>query len=128
MRIDSLNYPDKYSLKVWIKEINFPVQLHRQVFKNKDSSVGMLYLACSDLKCTANDIETIYKKRWSVEVFHKTIKSNTALAKSPTKMPLTQANHVVMSIYSAFKLECLSCAAGTQETVKDELSFLWRSS
>ena len=60
------------------------------------------------LTCTAKDIETIYKKRWSIEVFHKTIKSNTALAKSPTKVPLTQGNHVFMSIYSAFKLECLS--------------------
>ena len=39
-----------------------------------------------------------------MEIFHKTIKSNTALA----KIPLTQANHVFMSIYSAFKLECLS--------------------
>ena len=70
--------------------------------------MGILYLTCSDLTCTAKDIETIYKKRWSVEVFHKTIKSNTALAKSPTKVPLTQGNHVFMSIYSAFKLECLS--------------------
>ena len=70
--------------------------------------IGILYLNCSDLTCTAKDIEIIYKKRWGIEVFHKTIKSNTALAKSPTKVPLTQGNHVFMSIYSAFKLECLS--------------------
>ena len=108
VRIDSLNYPEGYPLKVWMKGMNFPVLLHRQIFTNKDGSTGILYLTCSDLTCTAKDIETIYKKRWSVEVFHKTIKSNTALAKSPTKVPLTQGNHVFMSIYSAFKLECLS--------------------
>ena len=108
VRIDSLNYPEGCPLKVWMKGINFPVFLHRQIFTNKDGSTGILYLICSDLTCTAKDIEIIYKKRWSIEVFHKTIKSNTALAKSPTKVPLTQGNHVFMSIYSAFKLECLS--------------------
>lgn len=107
-RVDALDHTGNSPQKVWVKGVNFPVLLHRQVFTNKDGSVGLLYLACSDLQCTAGDIETIYKKRWNVEVFHKTIKSNTALAKSPTKIPLTQGNHVFMSIYSAFKLECLS--------------------
>ena len=105
VRIDSLNYPEGCLLKVWMREINFPVFLHRQIFINKNGSTGILYLTCSDLTCTAKDIEIIHKKRWGIEVFHKTIKSNTALAKSPTKVPLTQGNHVFMSIYSAFKLE-----------------------
>lgn len=43
-----------------------------------------------------------------MEIFHKTIKSNASLAKSPTKIPLTQGSYVFMSIYSAFKLECMS--------------------
>ena len=107
-RVDSLDYPEGNPLTAWIKGVSFPVLIHRQVFTNKEGSVGLLYLACNDLQCTINDIETSYKKRWNVEVFHKTIKSNTALEKSPTKVPLAQGNYVVMSIYSAFKLECLS--------------------
>jgi hypothetical protein len=43
-----------------------------------------------------------------VEVFHKTLKSNAALAKSPTQRARTQGNHVFLSIYAAFRLECLS--------------------
>jgi hypothetical protein len=35
------------------------------------------------------------------------LKSNAALAKSPTKTIKTQANHVFMAIYSVFKLEVL---------------------
>ena len=49
-----------------------------------------------------------YKKRWQVEVFHKSLKSNANLAKSPTRTLRTQSNHVFMAIYATFKLECLS--------------------
>ncbi|MFN9749201.1 MAG: hypothetical protein ACK53K_11040 [Burkholderiales bacterium] len=41
-------------------------------------------------------------------MFHKSLKSNASLAKSPTQTTKTQSNHVFMSICSAFKLECLS--------------------
>jgi len=106
-RIDSLKWLEHRPVKGWIKGLNFPVSLHRQVFTNKDGSTGLLYLACSDLNCNASEIEAIYKKRWSVEVFHKTLKSNIGLAKSPTKCIRTQSNHVFMSIYAALQLECL---------------------
>jgi hypothetical protein len=109
-RIDSLSWSGK-PVQGWIKGVPFPVLLHRQVFTNKDGSTAELYLACSDLSCDADTIETIYKKRWKVEVFHKTIKSNTALAKSPTKRVRTQSNHLFMAIYAGFRLECLSIAS-----------------
>jgi len=41
------------------------------------------------------------------EEFHKSLKSNASLSKSPTKTIKTQANHVFMAIYSVFKFECL---------------------
>ena len=47
------------------------------------------------------------KKRWAIEVFHKSLKSNAWLAKSPTRRVTTQSNHIFMSIYAVFKLECL---------------------
>ena len=80
----------------------------RQVFKNKDDSTGILHLVCSDLTCDYDAITTTYKKGWQVEVFHKSLKSNSNLAKSPTRTLGTQSNHVFTAIYATFKLECLS--------------------
>lgn len=107
VRIDTLTWTEQ-PVQGWIKGLEFPVLLHRQVFTNKDGSTGILYLISNDLDATATTLETIYKKRWKVEVFHKNIKSNTALAKSPTKVVRTQSNHIFMSIYAAARLECLS--------------------
>ena len=106
-RIDELDWSEQVPVRGWLRGVEFPVLIHRQVFTNKDGSTGILYLACSDLSCKASEIEAIYQKRWRVEVFHKTLKSNTGLAKSPTKSIRTQTNHIFMSIYAAFQLECL---------------------
>ena len=106
-RIDSLSWSSQESVRGWLKGLDFSVLIHRQVFTNKDGSTGILYLACSDFNCNVTRLEAIYKKRWKVEVFHKTLKSNTGLAKSPTKCIRTQTNHIFMSIYAAFQLECL---------------------
>ena len=107
-RIDSLDWKEDKPIKGWIRGLDFPVLLHRQIFTNKDGSTGILYLITNDLDVTITKMETIYQKRWSVEVFHKNIKSNTALAKSPTSTVRTQSNHVFMSIYASAKLEILA--------------------
>jgi len=107
-RIDSLALSDKQAVRGWLKGYSKPVLFVRQVFINKDDSTGLLNLVCSDLTCDGDKITTIYKKRWKVEVFHKSLKSNAALAKSPTRRVTTQNNHVFMSIYAVFKLECLN--------------------
>lgn len=106
-RIDEREWLEQKPVLGWVKGVDFPVLFHRQVLTNKHGSTGILYLACSDLDCDGTAIETIYKKRWKVEVFHQTLKSNTGLAKSPTKCIRTQSNHIFMSIYGAFQLECL---------------------
>ena len=107
VRIDELEWSEK-PVQGWVKGLEFSVLLHRQIFTNKDESTGTLYLITNDLNMTATTIETTYQKRWKVEVFHKNIKSNTALAKSPTKVVRTQGNHIFMSIYAAARLELLS--------------------
>ena len=107
-RIDELSFSKQGVVQGWIKGYSDPVSLIRQVFTNKDGSTGTLYLVCSDLACDYDVITTTYKKRWKVEVFHKSLKSNASLAKSPTKTLKTQSNHVFMAIVAAFKLECLS--------------------
>lgn len=107
VRIDTLELSDKQVVRGWLKGYAHEVLLVRQVFTNKDGSTGLLNLVCSDLTCNGDTIATIYQKRWKVEVFHKSLKSNAALAKSPTRRVTTQNNHVFMAIYAVFKLECL---------------------
>jgi hypothetical protein len=107
VRIDTLQLIDQQAVRGWLKGIDFEVLLVRRVFTNKDGTTGLLNLVCSDLMCDGEQVGTIYQKRWKVEVFHKSLKSNAALAKSPTQTVTTQSNHVFMSIYAVFKLECL---------------------
>jgi len=107
IRVDSIDWSEEPQLG-WIKGLEFPIQLSRQVFKNKDGSVGNLYLVTNDLDLSKTAIETIYKKRWKVEVFHKSIKSKTSLAKSPAKTLRTQSNHIFMSLFATARLEMLS--------------------
>lgn len=95
------------TVEIWLKELDFPLLLIKQVFKDENDTVGELYLACSDLNLSYDQITTIYKKRWGVEEYHKSIKSNTGFAKSPTKTIKTQTNHYVLSIVAYVKLEWL---------------------
>ncbi len=81
------------------------VVLHRQIFK-KNGSEGIYYLISNDIELDKKSMEKIYQKRWKVEVFHKNIKSNTALAKSPAKTIKTQSNPIFMSLLATVKLEC----------------------
>jgi len=66
-----------------------------------------LYLTCSDLSLSYEQITTIYKKRWGVEEYHKSIKSNLGFAKSPTKIIKTQSNHLFYPSLAYVKLEGL---------------------
>lgn len=108
VRVDELDFSEKTTVQAWLKGYAKAVLLVRQVFTNKDGSTGILHLVCSDLSCDYDAITTTYKKRWKVEVFHKSLKSNANLAKSPTRTVRTQSNHIFMSICAAFKLEGLS--------------------
>ncbi len=99
--------PGQQTVEVWPKGLDFPLLLTRQVFKNENGTVGELYLACSDLNLSYGQITTIHKKRWGVEEFHRSVKSNTGFAKSPTKTVRTQMNHYVLSILAYIKLEWL---------------------
>ena len=55
-------------------------------------------------------LSTIYQKRWKVEEYHKSLKSNASLAKSPTKTTTTQSNHFFACIYAFVKLERMKIA------------------
>ena len=108
--IQLLNLRKDEPITVYIKGLDFPVLLNKQVFTNKDGSEGILYLVCSDLSLDSHQIQTIYQKRWKVEEFHKSIPSNTGITKSPTRRKQTQRNHFFASIYAFVKLERLRIA------------------
>ena len=54
--------------RVYMEQLEFPVFLIKQVFKNGDGSTGTLYLASSDGALPAAQITAIYQKRWTCPV------------------------------------------------------------
>jgi len=64
-------------------------------------------LVTNDLNLDANRMTTIYKKRWKVEEYHKSLKQNAAFAKSPIHTIKTQTNHFIASILAFMKYEVL---------------------
>ena len=95
---------------VWLKGVKFPLKLIRQVFTNADGSKGERYLATNDLELDFDQSTTIYKRRWKVEEFHKSLKQNAAAAKSPTKTVRSQSNHLFAALNAYVKLESLKLA------------------
>lgn len=104
--IESLQ-PGQQTVEIWLEVLGFPLLLVKQVFKTEDDTVGESYLACSDLSLSYERITTIYKRRWGVEEYHKSVKSNVGFAKSRTHTIKTQTNHFILSILAYTKLEWL---------------------
>lgn len=97
-------------LKVHINGLDVEVLLQKKSFVNKDGSTGVLYLVSSDL--TLSDLYAVYEHRWSIEIYHKSMKSNGMLDKSPTKIPMTQKNHIFCVIYAYAKMEIIKIRKG----------------
>jgi len=106
-QVKSLDWNDGDCHTVYLKDIAFPVKLLKKVFTNEDRSTGMLYLVTNDLSIDADRIYEVYQKRWRVEEFHKSVKQNASLSKSPTKTIRTQCNHLFAAIVAFCKLELL---------------------
>ena len=106
-QVRHLKLKEGQSIKVYLKGLDFPVQLLKKVFKNENGSTGVLYLVTNDLTIDANHMYQVYQKRWRIEEYHKSIKQNSSLAKSPTRTVRTQSNHVFASIVAYVKLEKL---------------------
>jgi hypothetical protein len=83
------------------------LHLTRQVFTNEDGSTGVRYLVTSDLTLKADQIITIYQKWWKIEEYHRSLKQNVSLAKSPTRTEITQTNHFVAALWSFVKIDLL---------------------
>ncbi len=79
----------------------------KQVFTNEDGKTAVQYLISSDPKLSKEDIATGYQKRWRVEEYHKSLKQNVSLEKSPTQTEVTQTNHFFAALCGYIKLERL---------------------
>jgi hypothetical protein len=106
-RINQLDLPEGTPQIIFLEGVPFPLHLIRQVFTNEDGSTGVRYLVTSDLTLDADQIITIYQKRWRVEEYHRSLRQNASLAKSPTRTETTQTNHFVAALWSFVKIELL---------------------
>lgn len=106
--VEFIDFQEKQVRVVYLKGIDFPVVLVKQVFTNKDGSTGCLFLVSSDLRLDYDKITAIYQIRWKVEEHHKSLKSNFGYAKSPAYSLKAQTNHCIMSLYAFFEWEILA--------------------
>jgi len=105
--VSSLTLEADTRMTVWLEGVDFPLLLLKQVFTNKDGSIGIVYLLTSDTTLTAEQIIALYQKRWKVEEYHKSLKSNLSFSKSPTKTVRTQSNHIFACLVAFVKMERL---------------------
>jgi hypothetical protein len=109
-RVDVLVLEENAVHQVYLESVDFPLLLVKQVFTNEDGSTGLLYLVTSDLTLTYDDLTTTYRKRWHVEPYHKSLKQNASLEKSPTQTVVSQTNHFFAALCAYVKLESLKSA------------------
>jgi hypothetical protein len=107
VRVDTLVLESQAVREVYLEGIDFPLRLIKQVFAHEDGSSGLQYLVTSDTTLGYADMTTIYRTRWNVEPYHKSLKQNASLEKSPTHTVTTQTNHVFGALCGYIKLELL---------------------
>ncbi len=105
--VETLTLEPMQPITVYLESVPFPLLLIKQIFTNEDGSTGHLYLVTSDTTLSGEGIATIYQKRWNVEPYHKSLKQNASLEKSPTQTVTTQANHFFAALCGYIKLEML---------------------
>jgi hypothetical protein len=105
--VESLALEAQCPITVYLEGVEFPLLLTKQVFTNEDGSNGILYLVSSDTTLSYDQMKTIYQKRWKVEDYHKSLKSNLCLEKSPTRTVVTQTNHLFASLCAFIKIELI---------------------
>ena len=106
-RVDTLPLEPMKPVRVYLEGVEFALLLVKQVFTNEDGSTGIQYLVTSDTTLDGSGITAIYQKRWNVEPYHKSLKQNASLEKSPTQTVVTQTNHFFAALCGYIKLELL---------------------
>jgi DDE superfamily endonuclease len=110
--VSQLDLPAGETCQIWLEEVDFPLLLAKQVLTNEDGSTGTLHLVTSDLTLNYDQMTKLYQKRSSIEVYHKSLKQNAGLERSPTRTLTTQRNHFFASLCAYIKLESLRIHTG----------------
>jgi hypothetical protein len=105
--VSTLDLPEGTVQEIYLEGVDFPLLLTQQLFTNGDGSTGSLYLVTSDVTLDAAHLTTIYQTRWKVEEYHRSLKQNASLEKSPTRTVKTQTNHFFVALCTFVKLEWL---------------------
>jgi hypothetical protein len=120
--VNRLEFQAATTQQIWLEEVDFPLLLTREVLTNEDGSVGVRYLVSSDLTLSFDQTTKLYQKRWSIEVYHKALKQNASLEKSPTRTTTTQRHHLFASLCAYVKLEALKIKTGVGHfTIKSKI-------
>jgi DDE superfamily endonuclease len=106
-KLETLEISENESCLIYLEGMETPVVLIKQVFTNEDGKTAVQYLISSDTKLSADDIIRNYQKRWRVEEYHKSLKQNVSLERSPTQTETTQTNHFFAALCGYIKLERL---------------------
>jgi hypothetical protein len=107
VRVDAILIEPNTVQQIYLEGVEFPLLFTKHVFVNEDESTGVQYLVTSDLTLSADGIATLYRTRWHVEPYHKSLKQNASLAKSPTHTVRSQTNHFFAALCGYIKLELL---------------------
>lgn len=97
--------PGKRAVKLYLKGLDFPVLVVKKTFKHGRKSSGTLYLATSNLALGYEDIFNLYKRRWKIEEYHKSLKSNCSLAKCQASSHPAQKSHFYCAALAYLLLE-----------------------
>lgn len=108
--LSTLSLPEGSVWEIHLESVDFPLLFVQQLFTNGDGSTGILYLVTSDVTLDWSSLTALYQTRWKVEEFHRSLKQNAALAKSPTRTMTTQTNHFFAALCTFIKLERLRTA------------------
>lgn len=107
VKVETLLFEPHAWQEIYLEGVDFPLVLVKQVFVNGDGSTGVVYLVSSDTTVTYDGLTTLYRKRWNVEPYHKSLKQNASLERSPTQTVTTQTNHFFAALCGYIKLELL---------------------
>lgn len=84
-RIDELDIQDNTPVKVWLKDLEIPVLLTKQVFTNKNQSIGVRFLVSNELSLSDDDFTTIYKKTMECRRISQKLETKCSHSQVPYK-------------------------------------------
>jgi len=106
-KLEMVEIKEHESRVIYLEGLESPVRLVKQVFTNEDGKTHEQYLVSSDLNLSTAEMTGGYQRRWRVEEYHKSLKQNASLEKSPTQTVTTQTNHFYAALCAYIKLERL---------------------